>query len=142
MQMTGRVGIWIDQQNAIAVSITDNGQEVLHFAAGDPKPFPATKETVATHSYRPNDFRPEDRIERKEEAARKKMYDAVIASFPELQALLILGPGEAKKEFARHIATQKRLSNVIVEIETSDKMSEPQLVSLVRQHFAAAHKES
>lgn len=131
--MKHKTGIWIDRQHAILVSITEHAQEISHFAVDAPESFPATNESNAQHSYTPRDFQPEDRVERKEQAARKKMFDSVLGSIMGVESLLLLGPGEAKKEFAEHIKS-KRLKKLHVEIETSDKMTEPQLAARIRQH--------
>jgi hypothetical protein len=73
--MKNNSGIWIDRQHAILVSISEQTQKVSHFSVGEPEPFPATIESNAQHSYKPNDFQAEDKTERKEQAARKRMYD-------------------------------------------------------------------
>jgi hypothetical protein len=138
--MKSKAGIWIDRQHAILVAISSVGQEISHFAVGEPEPFPTTTESIAQHHHTPNDFQAEDRTERKEQAARQRMYDAVLSAISGVESLFILGPGEAKKEFAKHIES-KRLRNMLVEIETSDKMTEPQLAAKVRQHFANSHNE-
>lgn len=138
--MKSNAGIWIDRQHAILVSISSVGQEISHFAVGEPEPFPTTTESIAQHHHRPNDFQAEDRTERKEQAARQRMYDAVLSAISGVESLFILGPGEAKQEFAKYIES-KRLRNMQVEIETSDKMTEPQLAAKVRQYFANSHDE-
>lgn len=53
------------------------------------------------------------------------MYGLILAAIVGVESLIILGPGEAKKEFAKHIES-KRLKNILVQVETSDKMTEPQ----------------
>lgn len=133
--MKRRAGIWIDRGHAILVEISSSGHEISRFAAGTPEPFPATIESRAQHAYTPNDFQPEDRIERKEQASRKQMYDSVLHAIQGVESLLILGPGEAKKEFAKHIES-KHIKQMAVEVETSDKMTEPQLAARVLHHFA------
>ena len=136
--MKSKAAIWIDRQHAILVAILSVKQEISHFAVGEPEPFPTTTESIAQHHHTPNDFEAEDRTERKEQAARKRMYNAVLSAISGVESLFILGPGEAKKELAKHIES-KRLRNMLVEIETSDKLTEPQLVAKVRKHFANSH---
>ena len=51
-------------------------------------------------------------------------------------AILILGPGEAKGEFLKRVQS-KKLRGVTVELETVDKMTDRQIAAKVGQHFAA-----
>jgi hypothetical protein len=95
--MKSNAGIWIDRQHAILVSISSVGQEISHFAVGEPEPFPTTTESIAQHHDTPNDFQAEDRTERKEQAARQRMYDAVLSAISVVESLFILGPGEASR---------------------------------------------
>jgi len=132
--MSNKAGIWIDREHAILIMLANGGQGIATFIVGEPKSFPPTTESRAQHAYTPNDFQPEDRIERKEQAARKQMYDAILTTLQGVESLIVLGPGEAKKEFAKHIES-KRPQHMLVEIETADKMTEPQLAAKVRQHF-------
>ena len=52
-------------------------------------------------------------------------------------SLLILGPGEAKGEFSKHIKA-KKLRGLTVEVETADKMTDRQLAGKVGEHFTKA----
>jgi hypothetical protein len=61
-------------------------------------------------------------------------YDRVIEAVADLDALLILGPGEAKGEFKNRL-DQHKLSARVAGIETADKMTDPQLTAKVREHF-------
>jgi hypothetical protein len=61
-------------------------------------------------------------------------YDEMISCILAAESILILGPGEAKSELKKRLE-KDNLSSRIVGIETSDKMTDPQLVALVRDHF-------
>jgi len=87
------------------------------------------------HKYTPNDFVAEDTRERRLVDERKKVYDEVLACIRGADALLILGPGEAKGEFKKHV-TAKKLRGLAVALETTDRMTDRQLAAKVRQYFA------
>jgi hypothetical protein len=63
-------------------------------------------------------------------------YDAVIASIRDADAILLLGPGEAKRELAKRLA-RRHLASRIVGIETTDKMTRRQVAAVVRDRFSA-----
>jgi hypothetical protein len=53
----------------------------------------------------------------------------------EPEALLVFGPGEAKLELKERLSRSKALTERSVEIETTDKLTEPQIVAKVKEHF-------
>jgi hypothetical protein len=133
--MATKAGVWVDHKQAIVVLITDAGQEIKKIAFDIGRPARPTDGSRPKNKYTPNDFVAEDRRERKVENDRKNYYDDVIASFRGADALVIFGPGEAKGELHKHI-TAKKLRGLKVELETTDKMTERQLVAKVNDHFS------
>ena len=63
--------------------------------------------TRVKHSYTPNDFVAEDKRERKAMNHLNKYYDEVIDRLRDADAILVLGPGEAKGEFTKRIESKK-----------------------------------
>jgi hypothetical protein len=131
--MSVKAGVWIDHKQAILFLITDAGQEIKKISSDIKGP----GRSKSKHTYTPDDFVAEDRQERKFDSHLKNFYDEVIANLQGSTALLILGPGEAKGEFHKHI-TAKKLRGLKVEVETADKMSERQLAAKVSEHFTKA----
>jgi hypothetical protein len=133
--MAIKAGVWIDHRQAIVVLVTDAGQKIKKIAFDIGQPVRSPGGARSKHSYTPNDFVAEDKLERKVENDRKDYYDDVIASIRGASALLILGPGEAKGEFSKHIKS-KKLRGLTVELETTDKMTDRQIAAKVGLHFA------
>ena len=135
--MATKAGVWINHKQAIVVLITDAGQEIKKFQSVLEQPARPASGSRSKNKYTPNDFIAEDRRERKLVSGRTKVYDDVLACIRGADALLILGPGEAKGEFSKHIKN-KKLRGVTVELETTDKLTERQLAAKVSEHFTAA----
>ena len=134
--MPTKAGIWIDHKQAIVVQITDAGQETQKIQSG----IESSARSAGVRSktkHTPNDFVAEDRQERKLTADRKKFFEEVFAGLHGATAVLILGPGEAKGEFDKHIKS-KKLRGLTVELETTDKMTDRQLAAKVSEHFTNA----
>lgn len=127
--MATKAGVWIDHKQATVVLITSAGQEIKKVGAGGGKPskVPFTK----------NDFIAEDKRERKTADARKEVFDEVLACIRGADSLLILGPGEAKGEFSKHIKA-KKLRGLAVTQETADRLTDRQLAAKVGEYFANA----
>jgi stalled ribosome rescue protein Dom34 len=132
--MAKKAGVWIDHKQAVVVLITNAGQEIKKIAFDIGQPVRPADGSRPKNKYTPNDFVAEDRRERKVENDRKDYYDDVIASIRGADALVILGPGEAKGELRKHI-TAKKLRGLTVELETTDKMTDRQLAAKVSEHF-------
>ena len=135
--MAIKAGVWIDHKQAIVVLLTDAGHEIKKFKSGIDEPVRPSSSSHPKHKYTRNDFIAEDSRERKLEGDRKKVYDEVLACIRGADSLLILGPGEAKGEFSKHIKA-KKVRGVVVELETTDKMTDRQLAAKVNEHFSKA----
>jgi stalled ribosome rescue protein Dom34 len=61
-------------------------------------------------------------------------YDKVISYIHSAESILIFGPGEAKSELKKRLENEKLHKN-IVGMETTDKMTDNQIVAKVRQRF-------
>jgi hypothetical protein len=134
--MPTNVGIWIDHREATVVLGTDAGQEIKKIKSGmEQTARPAGPRSKNT--YTPNDFIAEDRLERKQAGDRKQFFDEILACIRGAKAVLILGPGEAKGEFIKHIKARK-LRGITVESETTDKITDRQLAAKVGEHFTKA----
>jgi len=131
------IGLWIDHKKVILVIQTEQGENIqqiesgigrhIHYhGASHPKsPFSA--------QYQQGD----DQLDNKYTEQLNRFYGKVIAHVREADAVLIFGPGEAKRELEKRIAHEKvRVS--IVGIEAADKMTERQIAARVRKHFQEA----
>jgi len=132
--MTINAGVWIDHHKAVVVLLTDEGQEMLQIRADRGASARSPAGLRARHSYTPNDFAVEGKRERKVMFHLNEYYDEVIACVRDAQAILILGPGEAKGEFRRRIARQK-LRGHVAEVKTGARLTDQQIADYVRQHF-------
>lgn len=135
--MATNAGVWIDHKQVTVVLLTDAGKEIKKIKSGlEQSKRPAGTRKKGTQ-YTPKDFIAEDKRERQIEGEHKKFYDEVIACIRGAKAVLVLGPGEAKGEFSKHIK-DKKVRGFTVEMETTDKMTDSQLAAKVAEHFTKA----
>ena len=128
------IGLWIDHKKATLVIQTERGENIqqiesevgrhVHYrgASNSKSPFSA--------QYQQGD----DQLDNKFTEQLNKFYEKVIAQIREADAVLIFGPGEAKRELEKRIAHEK-VTVPIMKIETADKMTERQIVAKVRHYF-------
>ncbi len=77
----------------------------------------------------------EDQRDRRFKGHLHKYYDRVVSHIRDADAILILGPGEAKVELKTRLESEA-LGGRIAGIETVDKLTERQLAAKVREHFS------
>jgi len=130
--MTINAGVWIDHHKAVVVRFTDTGEDTLQITpeAGAPAFLPDG--TRAKKSYTRNDFVAEDKRQRKATMHLNQYYDEVIDRLRDADAILVLGPGEAKGEFTKRIEGSK-LKGRIAHVGTVDKMTDHEIAAHVRR---------
>src|SRR5687767_35643 len=118
--MTIKAGVWIDHHKAVVVLITEEGENMLQIQAEPGASMRLSAGARLTHANTQNDFAADGKRERTVMARLNEYYDQVVACVRNAQAILILGPGEAKGEFRRRIAVQKFRGHV-AEMKTAAK---------------------
>ena len=127
--MKQEVGIWIDHKNAVIVSAS----------AGHVTTTTLESEVGAHPRYSGRqDGGGEKKYEQRHGQQLDRYYDDVISQVGLPDALLIFGPGEAKLELKERLNRSKALSECTVDIETADKLTDPQVVAKVKEHFGIA----
>lgn len=71
----------------------------------------------------------------------KPFHEDVVEALEHAQEWLILGPGSAKDELAKHIRDQHpELQNRIIGVEAADHPTEAQILAYARRFFRAADR--
>ena len=122
--MKKAVGLWIDHKKAVIVFLAGNDAEIKLVTSD-----------LERHHRQSGVATPADDIRQRELTGRLNgFYDEVISCIRGAEEILILGPGEAKGEFRKRL-DKDYLGRRVVGVETSDKMTDPQTVARVREHF-------
>ena len=122
MQKT--VGLWIDHKKAVVVFVDGRDTELKEISSD-----------IEPHHRQSGVATPADDVRQRELTGHlNRFYDEVVACIRDTESILILGPGEAKGELSKRL-DKDNLSKRIVGVKTSDKMTDKQIVALVRGHF-------
>jgi hypothetical protein len=127
-------GVWIDHHKAVVVLLTEQGQEMLKIQSGDRASARSPAGLRAKNGQAANDFATEGNRGQQVTIHRNQYYDEVIACVRNAQAILILGPGEAKGEFRRRMVREK-FGGHVAEMKTVPGLKDEQIADYVRQHF-------
>jgi hypothetical protein len=122
--MKTTVGLWIDHRKAVIVYVTGKDEEIKLISSDLEHP----------HGQSGPSARADNSRQRESTEHLNNYYDAVISSLRNAEALLIMGPGEAKGELKKRIEL-KNLNGREIDVETVDKMTDRQIVAKVQEHF-------
>jgi hypothetical protein len=127
--MSHDVGVWIDHKKAVIVSVSA-GQVTTKTLESDVGPHPhysASQESGGEKNY-----------EKRHNLRLDQYYDEVISQLGQPDALLLFGPGEAKLQLKDRLGRSKISSESIVAVESADKLTNPQIVAKVKEHYGIA----
>jgi hypothetical protein len=135
--MSHTAGVWIDHKKAVIVS-----------AAGDTVTARTLESDIGPHARYsgrtayptpdgPKDGGGEKHYEERYDQHLDRYYDEIISQLGPLDGLLIFGPGEAKLQLKERLTRSKALSGLAIDIETTDKLTDPQIVAMVKAHYAS-----
>lgn len=132
--MKREVGLWIDHNKAVMVTVINDKEETREIRSNVEKHvslsgvLPANKVNLSEMSTA------EDVIDRRFENHLSGYYDGVISMLRGADSIWIFGPGEAKSELKKRLEREE-LGGRIISVDTVDKMTDRQIVAKVRQHY-------
>ncbi len=134
--MKKNIGVWIDHREAVVVELSEAGKKTSRIeSAIESQPRRASDNPSG--SFESLQVPSDSKLERKKQADLGHFFDDVVSHLAGAEALFVFGPGEAKRELAEHIDGIRSLSAVPRSSETSDSMSEAQVIAKVVEHFSA-----
>lgn len=122
--MKKTVGLWIDHKKAVIVFVDGRETETKLI----------NSDLEKHHRQSGVEMPADDARQRELTGHLNRFYDEVVDCIRDTESILILGPGEAKGELSKRLE-KDNLSRRVVGIKTSDKMTDKQIVALVRGHF-------
>lgn len=133
--MKKAIGLWIDLRSAVIVTVADgkvNLQRVPSNIRRRPRP---TNTSRFQSQFGLRQLTAEAKHENEFLGHLNQYYDEVIGHLRDADSILIFGPGEAKTQLKKRLEGEK-LDERIVGLETTDRLTEPQIRAKVEKHFA------
>lgn len=125
--MGKKVGIWLDRNKAVIVSITEGitGRAII---TSDMEHYALYSKIV------PGDGASEDPRDRRFWNHLGEYYDKIIANIRNAEQIQIFGPEEAKYELQKHLEAAG-LAEHIISVEDAVKMTDLQITAKVEKRF-------
>lgn len=127
--MNKKVGLWLDRNKAVIVSITDSGEERKRITSD-------MEHYILYSNVVPGDGLPENLRDRRFWNRLGEYYDKIIAHIRDATEIQIFGPEVAKYELQKHLEIEG-LAGHIVSMEESGKLTDHQIAIRVEERFPA-----
>ena len=124
--MKSQIGLWIDRREAVIVTLIDQLEEITRITSDVEE---LVSDATAPHASQ------QDRHKKRIDNQLNKYYGKIINTIHNAGSILIFGPGEAKHDLQKKLERQG-LSEYILAVETSDSMTEAQIVATVKHYIS------
>jgi hypothetical protein len=131
------VGIWIDSGGAVLVFLDGDEISIERIVSGVESRFRTSGGSRGKTPYGSQIVTSESKAEQRRKHQHDRFFRKVIEAMGRAGGFLILGPGETKLHFAAAIRKEPALSTRLRKVETSDRMTERQLVAKVKAFVGA-----
>jgi len=118
-----KLGIWMDHSNAYLMELANDiiVQRVVS--------------ELANHETEFNFYKGEKLIHKKEQHLQLSYYKKIGEIIKKYQDVVLFGPTDAKNELLNQIKTDHLFEDIKIEVKNSDKMTEDQMQTFVRDYF-------
>ena len=134
--MNKLIGLWIDHRKAVIVEIVNKTVVTREIESNMEKHIRFSSNLQSNAANKSQGSTEEDTRDRKFGNHLEKFYEKVIANIHDADSILIIGPGEAKIELENYMKSHA-FGACIAGIETTDKLTNNQIASKVREYFKA-----
>ena len=118
-----QLGIWMDHSNAYLMEFTND--IIVHRIESE----------LTNHDTEFNFYKGEKLIHKKEQHLQLSYYKTIGDFIKKYQDVVLFGPTDAKNELLNLIKTDHLFEDINIEVRNSDKMTEEQMQTFVRNYF-------
>ena len=118
-----KLGVWMDHSNAYLMELANDiiVQRVVS--------------ELTNHETEFNFYKGEKLIHKKEQHLQLSYYKKIGDIIKKYQDVVLFGPTDAKNELLNKIKTDHLFEGIKIEVKNSDKMTEDQMKTFVRDYF-------
>lgn len=132
--MKPTAGVWIDHRKAVIVVVSETGEETTLIESHVERQPGRVAGVRSTTPYESQHVQADDSHQRKFTGQLNEYYEEVVALIRGAEWILIFGPGEAKDELNKRLK-RDNLGGRVVEVQTSDRMTDREIAAKIREYF-------
>ena len=133
--MKVKTGIWIDTKKAIIIRLNGNDQEVKTIDSEIETRERTPGETKSFTRFGKQFFEFGNKKKKRLETERLAFVKQVADEVKDTEAIVLFGPAEMKNEMGKYMKEDRSFDKTERTIETTDSMSENQMVAWVKTYF-------
>lgn len=135
--MKRQVGIWMNSDKAVLINLRDGKEEQVQTIESD----------IEAHPHNPGENKQSARagtilldVDKKQTHRKNhqmhEYFEKIMHSIAsDTSDIYIFGPANTKKHFEKELKKHSTYSSKKLEVESADKMTHPQMIAKVKQHF-------
>ena len=136
--MKRNAGVWLDNRKAIIVFVDTAGQSLQQIDSGvEGRVRLSGGSRTRKTPYGPQDVVHDSKRDARHQQNLRKYFREIIRTVATVDKLILFGPGEAKLALMKEIEKSKVLSPKVVDIQTTDKMTDKQIAAYARSYYKA-----
>lgn len=135
MKIEKLFGLWVDHEKAIIVSLMSGSHKVIHVESDVEGHFRLKGGSRSNTPWGIQSATSESKRELRYNKHLNIYFQNIIDLLKDAKQIFIFSPGEAKYELKKKIEENKMFLGKISDIETTDKLTEPQIVAKVKKYF-------
>jgi hypothetical protein len=132
--MNNQLGLWIDHQKAVIVSMTETGEKIQEIRSEVETQPRRSGDSPLKGDYEALQVPADDSHQKFLTQNLNIYYDEVIDHLRDAKSIFIFGPSSAKNELKERLS-RNNLGVKVVGVETSDSMTNLQIAAKVREFF-------
>lgn len=130
-----KIGIWMDKREAKIISIENEGK-LLSTIRSEVEEYRPAGGSGSRMKGGPQDVVQDSKYTEREKHQLREYFKNVVNALPEIEALVIFGPAQTGKKFKKELlTTYKNIGEKLIGVETTDTMTDNQLVAWVRDYL-------
>jgi hypothetical protein len=138
--MAKLVGVWIDHNKAISVTIDGDTTTIETTESGVEGHFRLSGGWRTRTPYGPQSIVSEQKPDERRRHQLHAYYKKLVAGLRGADSIYIFGPGEAPHEVVKELELSKLLAAKLAAVERADKMTDRQVAARVKKFFRASEQ--
>jgi len=133
--MTRNVGVWLDHENAMLVTLSDAGEKRRKLSSEVER---HTRAHGGGRSANPQggfDVSTGKRADRRRSHQIKSWFEEIVEAIGDADRIYLGGPGEAKREFLKNLEKRRELAEKVVGMDSAPALTENQWAAMVRDFY-------
>ncbi|MDH3520608.1 MAG: hypothetical protein OEM49_09145 [Myxococcales bacterium] len=133
-----KIGLWIDHRKAVLVTLDDGGVAIETLKSDVEPRVRTTGGSRSRTVYHAQEVVSESQRDRRVQQQIRRYFDSVLDHLHGASAIFVMGPGEARGEFAQLLGSSTRYRDIPTQVAAADKLSDRQIAAKVKEYFGIA----